>query len=453
MTISLKHEFESAIPDGDDDTLVRPSNWNAEHVLLMATGFMLGRVSASDGVTEELSPAQIRTLINVEDGAAADLTAAEILALLLVVDGTGSALDADLLDGNHASAFQPISANLTAWAAEDPGDYSTTAEADVFYQPLDADLTAIAALTTEGFGLSLLELVDAAALEALISALTFTNTGLHIRDTGGDHDYIIAPGEDASADRTLTLNLNNANRTLSLPSPTFVNTILSGYLEAAEISTPSNPAANSLRVYPVDDGGVTKLATLDSAGTETILGEGGASAVAVLASGVATSGTAVNINGFFTSEYSHYELRFSQARPSGDARLAFQVLIGGSPDTDSDYRYGGTMGDSSGAGGTWGAGADSEGGAAFMQLSLSDTESSVAHGCSGVIDIYNPLNTTSHKDFTFRTKNRRNDGFLEFGAGGGCYEGATTALSGVRFIWDGGESFQNIEWTLVAYPN
>jgi hypothetical protein len=105
--------------------------------------------------------------------------------------------------------------------------------------------------------------------------LTLPNTGLHLLDTNASHDLIIAPGSDLTADRTLTLTTGDADRTLSLPSPTFVNTTLSGYLEGAEISTPSNPAANSLRVYPVDDGGTTKLATLDSAGTETILGSGG----------------------------------------------------------------------------------------------------------------------------------------------------------------------------------
>jgi hypothetical protein len=48
------------------------------------------------------------------------------------------------------------------------------------------------------------------------AAQTLPNTGLHILDTGGDHDYIITPGEDATADRTLTLDLGDADRTLTL---------------------------------------------------------------------------------------------------------------------------------------------------------------------------------------------------------------------------------------------
>lgn len=49
-----------------------------------------------------------------------------------------------------------------------------------------------------------------------ITSVELSNTGLTIDDQGGDHQYIIAPGEDASADRTLTLDLNNADRTLDI---------------------------------------------------------------------------------------------------------------------------------------------------------------------------------------------------------------------------------------------
>jgi hypothetical protein len=164
MTISLKHAFESAVPDGDDSSLVRPSNWNAEHILLVATGILLGRVTAGDGVVEELTPTQVRTLLNVEDGAAADMSAAEILAALLTVDGTGSALDADLLDGNEADAFQPAAANLDTWAGLTPSadfqtlvpqtfaqmrgsleleagtDFYSIAGANAAFEPIDADI-------------------------------------------------------------------------------------------------------------------------------------------------------------------------------------------------------------------------------------------------------------------------------------------------------------------------
>ena len=31
MAITVKHKFVSAIPDGTDATVVRPSNWNDDH--------------------------------------------------------------------------------------------------------------------------------------------------------------------------------------------------------------------------------------------------------------------------------------------------------------------------------------------------------------------------------------------------------------------------------------
>lgn len=57
-------------------------------------------------------------------------TASDILTKIKTVDGASSGLDADLLDGNHASAFATSGHN-----------HSGT------YQPLDGDLTAIAALS------------------------------------------------------------------------------------------------------------------------------------------------------------------------------------------------------------------------------------------------------------------------------------------------------------------
>lgn len=66
MTISFKHTFVNPKSDGGDATVVRPSNWNAEHTVLMSSGFFVGRVTAGDGVMEELTPAQARTLADVD---------------------------------------------------------------------------------------------------------------------------------------------------------------------------------------------------------------------------------------------------------------------------------------------------------------------------------------------------------------------------------------------------
>jgi microcystin-dependent protein len=55
MTLSLKHAFHSAKGDPADTTLVRPSDWNDEHVIELATGKVIGRATAGTGAAEELA--------------------------------------------------------------------------------------------------------------------------------------------------------------------------------------------------------------------------------------------------------------------------------------------------------------------------------------------------------------------------------------------------------------
>jgi hypothetical protein len=55
MALSLKHKFSSPKVDGPDSTRVQPSNWNAEHDLVMASGRLVGRTTAGDGPAGEIS--------------------------------------------------------------------------------------------------------------------------------------------------------------------------------------------------------------------------------------------------------------------------------------------------------------------------------------------------------------------------------------------------------------
>ena len=67
--------------------------------------------SILDGTTASYTTAEETKLAGIEAGATGDQTAAEILTAIKTVDGSGSGLDADLLDGNHASAFASASHN------------------------------------------------------------------------------------------------------------------------------------------------------------------------------------------------------------------------------------------------------------------------------------------------------------------------------------------------------
>ena len=54
MTVSLTHTFQSAKPDGSDDELVQPSNWNEEHTFTAAAGKVIGRDTSGAGAVQEL---------------------------------------------------------------------------------------------------------------------------------------------------------------------------------------------------------------------------------------------------------------------------------------------------------------------------------------------------------------------------------------------------------------
>lgn len=71
MAISLKHSFTSSVPDDGDTSLVRPSNWNAEHTLTAATDTVLGRSSVGTGAVEEIPvTAAGRAILDDVDAAA-----------------------------------------------------------------------------------------------------------------------------------------------------------------------------------------------------------------------------------------------------------------------------------------------------------------------------------------------------------------------------------------------
>jgi len=61
--------------------------------------------------------------------------------------------------------------------------------------------------------------------DVVFASITVNNTGLHILDTDGSHDLIIAPGSNLTADRTLTVTTGDADRTLSILGNLFVESL------------------------------------------------------------------------------------------------------------------------------------------------------------------------------------------------------------------------------------
>tara|TARA_R110000823_G_scaffold53848_3_gene132378 strand:+ start:210 stop:3233 length:3024 start_codon:yes stop_codon:yes gene_type:complete len=109
----------------------------------------LASVAAVKATTGTFLTADQTKLNGIESNATADQTAAQILTAIKTVDGAGSGLDADLLDGQQASAFATAAQGSTADTAVQPnssptfgtlnattvdlGDWTITESAGVLY--------------------------------------------------------------------------------------------------------------------------------------------------------------------------------------------------------------------------------------------------------------------------------------------------------------------------------
>ncbi len=87
----------------------------------------IGITAATSGAAGSMSAADKSKLDGIEAGATADQSAAELLTAIKTVDGTGSGLDADTVDGQHASAFE--AAGTAAALVDDLSGVSNAATA------------------------------------------------------------------------------------------------------------------------------------------------------------------------------------------------------------------------------------------------------------------------------------------------------------------------------------
>lgn len=178
-----------------------------------------------------------RRLVYSDGSDCADLT---LLTMAIAsVSGLQAALDAKQPLDSDLTAIAALTtasygrslltlANATALAAEVDSFFLTPAEGNAAYQPLDSDLTAIAALTTTSYGRGLLALAD---VTAMLTALSLTTVAkLDAADqtvTGGARVTSLSLGTVSSGtatldpgDRPLQHYTNNGAHTLAPGSNT-----------------------------------------------------------------------------------------------------------------------------------------------------------------------------------------------------------------------------------------
>jgi hypothetical protein len=226
----------------------------------------------------------IRDGANSETGTGTYTTATKTLTRTVTVStNSNNAIDASL------------SAEVYITARSE--DILTPTEAAAAYQPLDSDLTSIAALSTTTYGRSLLTLADDDALANEIRDLNIIWTGdnsflssievqglaildynaLTIRDSDASHLLTVQFTSDLSANRALTVVNGDADRTLTLAGNATIS---------QDYSTTGNP----------------QFATIElGAATDTTLSRASAGVLAVEGVNVLTTATGQPLDATLTS--------------------------------------------------------------------------------------------------------------------------------------------------------
>jgi hypothetical protein len=105
----------------------------------------------------------------------------------------------------------------------------------------------------------------------LTTGLTFPIAGLHILDTDASHDLIISPGDNLTADRTLTITTGDANRTITLTG----NTTLTGTNTGDQTNISGNAATvttNANLTGPITSvGNTTSVASQTGTGSTFVM--------------------------------------------------------------------------------------------------------------------------------------------------------------------------------------
>lgn len=103
------------------------------------------------------------------------------------------------------------------------------------------------------------------ASNVIFATVTVNNSGIHILDTGGDHDLILAMGTDVSQDRTLTFTTGDANRIITLSGDPTLADWFDQAVKAASSPTFASPDfTGTLTVDAIDEHTLNAGVTIDT---------------------------------------------------------------------------------------------------------------------------------------------------------------------------------------------
>ena len=152
-----------------------------------------------------------------------------------------------------------------------------------------------------------------------------------------------------------------------------------------------------------------------------------------------TSTTNIDFNGLFSSDYDHYKIYIDRCTPiTGDAKLYLRFFTAAGIITSSSYVHlaaGSTRNISSDASGnSYNAGE----GTAMILNGAGGSNNDDTYSMNYEFTLRDPLNTTSYKQIKM-SNSVISENATEYwtNTGTGFYQ-ATTALTGVRFYWSGG---------------
>ena len=193
--------------------------------------------------TASFTTADETKLDGIETGATADQTASEILTALLTVDGTGTGLDADLLDGNHSTAFATAAQGTLADSALQSSDIGSSIQA------YDSNLTSFVGTftlpttdSTAGYVLK----TDGAGTLSFAAQSAYDESSVAI--TGGTINGTTIGATTPSTGSFSSLNVGG--------SDVVVDTDIGSTVQAYDADTTKNDVANTFTAVQTFDNGI-----------------------------------------------------------------------------------------------------------------------------------------------------------------------------------------------------